>query len=105
MTKLTTEALQKAFDIIAYSSLKENHEPVTPENIEAESGRIERCVEHHYKIDKKCVLDYPEFASKFLKENYHDIVFTTKYVHDYLDDVSDKVIEKEYYLEDAKFIF
>ena len=104
MKKITIEQLQKAFDIIAYSSLHENHEPVTPENIEAESARIERCVEHFYKLDKKCELDYPEFASKFLKDNYNDIVFTAKYLDQYLDDVSDDVEEKECYLENASIL-
>lgn len=104
MKKVTLEALQKAFDIIAFSSLKENNEPVTAENIGAEAARIERCVEHHYKLDKKCDLDYPEFASKFLQDNYHDIVFTDKYVYDYINDVNDDVKEKQYYMDEAKFI-
>lgn len=104
MKKITIEQLQKAFDIIAYSSLHENHEPVTTENIEAESGRIERCVEHFYKLDKKCELDYPEFASKFLQDNYNDIVFTAKYLDQYLDDVSDDIKEKKYYLDDASIL-
>lgn len=105
MKKPSIESLQKAFDIIAFSSLKENDEPVTTENLEAESARIERCVEYFYKKDKKCELDYPQFASKFLQENYHDIVFTAKYLDQYLDDVSDNVEEKEYYIDDVRLIF
>lgn len=97
-------ALDRAFTIVAFSSLKENGEPVDDANVEAESARIERCVEHFYKTSKDSELDYPQFASKFLQEKFHDIVHTAKYLGDFLDDVSNDVQEKLYYMDDAKFI-
>lgn len=96
--------LEQAFNIVAYSSLKENSEPLDAANIEAESARIERCVEYFYKKDKTSDLDYPQFASKFLQEKYKDIVHTAKYLGDWLDDVSNDVQEKQFYMDDAKFI-
>jgi hypothetical protein len=96
--------LEKAFTIVAFSSLKENGEPVDAANVEAESARIERCVEHFYKLDKDSDLDYPQFASKFLQDKYHDIVYTAKYLGDFLDDVNDDIQEKRFYMDDAKFI-
>ena len=96
--------LDRAFTIVAFSSLKENGEPVDDANVEAESARIERCVEYFYKTSKDDTLDYPQFASKFLQEKFHDIVHTAKYLGDFLDDVSNDVQEKRYYMDDAKFI-
>jgi hypothetical protein len=96
--------LEKAFTIVAFSSLNENGEPVDTANVEAESARIERCVEYFYKQDTTFELDYPQFASKFLQEKFYDLVHTTKYLGDFLDDVSNDVQEKQYYMDDAKFI-
>lgn len=96
--------LEQAFNIVAYSSLKENNEPLDAENIEAESARIERCVEYYYKTDKDSELDYPQFASKFLQEKFKDIVYSSRYLGDFLDDVSNDVQEKRFYMDDAKFI-
>jgi hypothetical protein len=107
-TKIKTpsqESLETAFKLVAYSALKENGELVTSENIETEANRIERCVEYYYKRDKKIELDFPKFASKFLQENFKSLVFSDKYIGQYLDDVSDKVIERECYMEDVNLIF
>lgn len=106
MTKIkspSVEGLQKAFTIVAYSSLKENNEPLDDANIEAESARIERCVEHYYKIDKKVELDYPAFASKFLKDNYKEIVFGTKYLGFFTDDL-DEGKEKDFYMDEVRVL-
>lgn len=98
MKTVTLETLQTAFDIVAFASLKENKEELTQDSIETESARIERCVEYHYKIDKKAELNYLEFASKFLSDNYKDIINTNKYIGSYLDDVNDDhKEEKEIY--------
>jgi hypothetical protein len=85
--------LEHAFTIVAYTSLNENNESVDIENVEAESARIERCVEHYYKIDRNCDLDYPQFAAKFLQENFRDIVYSDKYIDDFLDGVADNTKE------------
>lgn len=100
----SVEGLAKAFQLVAFSSLKENSEPLTPENIDAESARIERCVEHFYKVDKSIELDYPQFASKFLQENFKDIVFGNKYLGDFLDDLPDGQ-EREFFMDEAHLIF
>ena len=85
------DRLEKAFNIIAIASLKENGEPVFTENIQAEADRIERCVEHFYKVENHD-LQYPEYASNFLQERYKDIVYGPKYLGDWLDDVSDSSV-------------
>ena len=106
MTKIkspSVENLQHAFNIVAYSSLKENNEPLDQENIEAEAARIERCVEFYYKTDKQAELDYPEFASKFLQDNYKEIVFGDKYLGFFLEDLPEGQ-EKEFYMEEASIL-
>ena len=99
----SVEGLTKAFQLIAYSSLKENNEPLDIENIEAEASRIERCVEHFYLVDKLVKLDYPQFASKFLQENFKKIVFGTNFLGSYLDNIPDG-IEKESYFDDCSIL-
>jgi hypothetical protein len=97
MTKtVSSSALQNAFNIVAFSSLKENNEPLNPDNIETEAARIERCVEYHYQRDKSSELHYNTFAANFLQENFNDIVFTDKYLGFYLDDVVDEEDKKQY---------
>lgn len=88
----TTERLQKAFDIIAFASLQTAGEPLLLENIEAESARIERCVDFHYKTETHD-MEYTDFVTSFLQENYKDIVFTSVYDGDWLDDVKDTETE------------
>jgi len=85
------DRLEKAFNIIAIASLSENGEPVFLENIEAESARIERCVEFFYRVENHD-LQYFDYASKFLQERYKDIVYGSKYLGDWLDDVSDSSV-------------
>lgn len=107
MTKIKSpsfEGLQKAFSIIAFASLKENNESLKDENIDAEAARIERCVEYYYKIDKKADLDYPEFASKFLQDNYKEIVFGTKYLGFFTEDIPAGK-EREFFMDEAHLIF
>jgi hypothetical protein len=50
-------------------------------------------------------LDYPQFASKFLKDNLKQLISGNKYSGTYIDDVNDDVQERKYYMEDATFIF
>lgn len=98
MKTITLESLQMAFDIVAFASLIENNGLLNNDAIQTESARIERCVEHHYKIDKTTDLGYLEFAGKFLSDNYKDIIYSNKYIGSYLDDVKDNHKEdKEIY--------
>lgn len=106
MTKIKTPSyngLQKAFQIVAFSSLKENNEPLDDANIDAEMARIERCVEFYYKKDKSVELDYPQFASKFLQDNYKDIVFGTKYLGFFTDDIPEGK-EKDFYMDEVNIL-
>lgn len=84
------DRLEKAFSIVAFESLIKNDEPIFLENIEAEAARIERCVEHFYKVENHD-LQYPEYVSKFLQERYKDIVYGSKYLGDWLDGVQDSI--------------
>lgn len=96
----STEQLTKAFSLVAFSSLKENGESTSYENIETEAARIERCVEYYYRKEKNVTLDYPEFAGNFLQKNFKDIVFGDKFLGFFLDDVEDDIPQKEYYLDE-----
>ena len=80
------DRLEQAFNIIAFSSLKEHNIPTTSDNIATESARIERCVEYFYVKDNH-VLQYPEYAAKFLTERWSSIVFTDEYQGNWIDDV------------------
>lgn len=90
-TTPTLDRLEKAFNIVAVASLSENKEPIFLENIEAESIRIERCVEFFYRTENHD-LQYFDYASKFLQERYKDIVYGSKYHGNWLDDVSDSSV-------------
>lgn len=93
------EQLETAFQIVAFASLKENNEDLSPESIAIESARIERCTEFYYKIQEHD-LQYPEFAKKFLFENQKEIIYGDKFLNDYLDDVPEPE-ERQFFLEDA----
>jgi hypothetical protein len=101
----SVEGLEQAFTVVAFGRLKKLDKPFNNDSIQSEAARIERCVEYMYKVDKKEELDYPQFASNFLKENFRELISGNKYSGLYLQDVSDNVKEKEYYMEDATFIF
>jgi hypothetical protein len=101
----SVEELAQAFNVVAFSRLKKMDRPFNQDSVLTESARIERCVEFYYKIDKKMELDYPQFASKFLKDNLKQLISGNKYSGTYIDDVNDDVQERKYYMEDATFIF
>jgi hypothetical protein len=96
---VSLEQLETAFKILAFASLKENGEPIFPENVEVEAARIERCTEYYYKTENHD-LQYPEFAKQFLFENQKDIIYGDRFLKDYLDDVQEPS-ERQFYLEDA----
>ena len=84
----TIEAVEKSFQIVAYSNLKVNSKPLTMDNIETEAQRIERCVEYYY-IQENHEKQYLEFAADFLMKNYKELVFGTKYALDYLMNIKE----------------
>lgn len=101
----SVDGLNQAFTVVAFGRLKNLDKPFNQDSIAHEAARIERCVEYLYKIDKKMELDYPQFASIFLKENFRELISGNKYSGLYLDDVKDDVKEKEYYMDEAALIF
>jgi hypothetical protein len=63
-------------------------------NIDTESARIERCVEHHFLHNSE-EIEYNEFVLKFLTENYNDLVHTDKFNDLYLDNIKEPVIKRK----------
>lgn len=99
------DGLEQAFTVVAFGRLKKLDKPFNQDSVQSEAARIERCVEYMYKIDKKEEFDYPQFAAKFLKDNFKELISGNKYSGLYLNDVSDDVKEKAYYMDEANFIF
>ncbi len=91
---VTLQQIEDAIKIIAFASLKENGESIAVDNVEAEAARIERCVEYYYRIQEHD-LQYPDFAKQFLFENQKELIYGSKFLEDYLDDVSDSFLERE----------
>lgn len=83
------EALDNAFRVLALANLKSKKESTNIGFVEKEAARICRMTEHFYKLDKTVLFDYPQFAANFLKENFKDIVFGTKYDGLFVDDILD----------------
>lgn len=86
---MTQDQLDRLSLTISYLSLRENNEPLHQTNIDAETARIERMVEYEYKIEPSGKLHLIDFSIHFLKENYYEIIYGTKYLNDYLSDVID----------------
>jgi hypothetical protein len=101
----SNDGLDQAFAVVALGRLKKLDKPFNNDSIQAEAARLERCVEYMYKIDKKMELNYQQFASNFLKDNLKQLISGNKYSGLYLNDVTDNVKEKSYYMEEATFIF
>lgn len=100
---VTQQGLEEAFTTVAALSLQNKNIKVTFELVDIESARIERCVEYYYKIDKEVVLDYPNFAGKFLLENFKEIIEGDKFSGLYIDDLPEG-LEKECYLEELNVL-
>ena len=81
------DRLDNGFKIIAIASLDLRSKPLERDDIEKEAVRIERCVEHFYKIENHD-LQYPEYATKFLNEKFRDII-EGKYDGEWLDGIKD----------------
>ena len=104
ITKPSQQALEQAFLVVAAARfLNANKKLSDISNIEKEASRIERCVDYYYKIDKAVKFDYPTFVSNFLKENYKEIVFGTKYHGLFLDELPDGK-ERETYIEKSSIL-
>ena len=88
---LTQESVNNAFMVLADRVLLATKAPYKFNDIEREASRIERCVEHHYKIDKKVLFNYQEFSFNFILENYKEIIFGSKYNEQYFGNLPDGV--------------
>jgi len=82
----TETSIQKAFNVVAVSSLFVNGGSLHQDNIDCEAARIERCVEHFY-INEDHNLHYHDYAAKFLMDRYHDIVYSNVYCGDWLQGI------------------
>lgn len=70
--------------LVAFASLKHNHEPTDYDNIEAEKYRLERVAEKFYIKDnnKKTEQEYNVFIIDWIKKHIDDIVYSDKFVGD-----------------------
>ena len=87
------DRLDKAFKIVAVTILVNRSQPLERDDIEKEAARIERCTEHFYRTESHD-LQYPEYATNFLKERFRDIT-SGKYDGEWLDGIKDvKYVEE-----------
>jgi hypothetical protein len=94
---LSYEKIEKAFRILATTKFYNLNELKDFDSkVEKEIGRLERCVEHYYKLDKtEC--QYKEFAYNFILENFNEIVNGTEFNDLYLDSIKDsEILENDY---------
>ena len=84
-TKKILEKLQTGIAIIANARITLRE---TDALFETECARIERCLEHEYKISKE-EMDFNVFALEFIKYNLKDLVLHSNYSGTYLSDVQD----------------
>jgi len=82
-TKKSIAQLEKAIDVIA--GLRILHKK-TNLSFEAETARIERCIEFFYRT-QDFDEDYYEFGVNFIKELGTDMVNTSDYDDMYINDV------------------
>jgi hypothetical protein len=84
-TKKAMVQLEKAVEVIAGLRLLHKR---TKLSFEAETARIERCIEFFYKT-QDFDEDFYEFGLNFIKELGSDMVNTTNYEDMYISDVLD----------------
>jgi len=91
----SNKQLEQAFKVIAFARMK-NANITSVEEIEVEANRVERCVEFNYTYNSHD-LSFSDFATQFLKDNFKEMVFGTKFNGDYLEDIQDPIAEREYF--------
>jgi hypothetical protein len=91
----TLKKVERAVEFIAANKVIKLSDP-TATDFDNECGKIERCVEYHYR-NSKSDMEFNLFALTFLKEHAEDFIFTHKYDDMYISDVPNpKQITKEY---------
>lgn len=91
----SNKQLEQAYKIIAFARMKLAN-ITSLEEIDVEANRVERCVEFNYAYTDHDS-SFADFATKFLKDNFKELVFGTKFNGAYLDDLKDSVAEREYF--------
>ena len=91
----TTKQLEQAFKVIAFARMKMAN-ITSLEEIDVEANRVERCVESNYAYTDHD-LSFSDFATNFLKDNFKELVFGTKFNSDYLEDIQDPSTERAYF--------
>lgn len=82
-TKQEMKKFEKLVEVIAATRILNKKTSLT---FEAETARIERCVEHFYKT-QDFDEDFYEFGIAFIKELANEMIFTSDYDGMFLNDV------------------
>lgn len=90
----TIKQVEEALNVVAFYVLKMKKKSFSEDDFATEVQRIERCIEEHY-VKENHEMQFLEFASNFLVENYKELVFGNKFNGDYLNGVSDPFEESE----------
>lgn len=98
------EKLFQSYRIVAYTKLKISGKKFDKNDLEIETARIERCCDHYYYTDKQMKLNYFDFISDFLKENFKELISGDKFSGYYLE-MTDKSKQKETYLSEMNMLF
>lgn len=90
----TVEELEKAYKTIAFArSFKLEYR--TLDDLDTEAERIRRCVEHFYTY-RDHDMSFSDFCTKFLMDNFKEMVFGTEFNGDYLDDLEINIKSEQY---------
>jgi|LakMenEpi03Aug12_release.lakeMendotaPanAssembly.Ray.scaffolds.fasta_scaffold00052_107 hypothetical protein len=100
-TRQTTPyELEKAYKTIAFSrSNKVEYKNL--DDLDNEASRIRRCVEHYYTYSNHD-LSFSDFCTKFIMENFKEMVFGTEFDGTYLDDL--EVNRADEYIDDYRLV-
>lgn len=82
-TRKEIEQFEKAIEVVAGIRILNNK---TKLSFEAETARIERCVEHFYKT-QDFDEDFYEFGLNFIKELANELVYSGQYEDTYLSNI------------------
>ena len=88
----TIEQVTEALNVVAFYVLKMKKKTFTNDSVDCEAQRIERCIEEYY-VKENHEMQFLEFASNFLVENYKELVFGDKFNGEYLSDIQDPINE------------
>ena len=93
--QVSNKQLEQAYKVLAFSRMK-IAKSTSSEEFDVEVARIERCVEFNYTYTDHD-LSFTDFGSQFLKRNFEELVFGTKFNGDYLEDLRDSTTDRQYF--------